>query len=535
MKGDALKGKTLILGNGFCAEQIATDLLAEGIDIIVATGSEESAISSGLQSSGSGTVETLTGAKVVSCEGCSGDYELVLNTSGGKLSRRAANIIVAEESVREANFSIYGLTPASPVLSLGMARQPGESPDPGGTGQQEEEKIVFLTGLTMESHPVILEEIMRACQTLQQKKNTRTYVLTGNLKVAAHGLEQLYCETKKNGTVYIKFQETVPEIRQEKDGRVCIQYFDETIRSHFSLTPDRVVVDEAIRPAASLEELARIFKLDRDQNGFIQSSNVHRLSVLTNRKGIFAAGPSRAVQSQEQQAADAENAVLSVLMLSGDGMPVPGIRAEINPGGCVRCLTCIRSCPFGAIKLDTKPAVMQEACEGCGICASECPRSTIRLGEAPEAEGESQAAASERKAGAENLFPEMIVFACSRSAGRAKTAAAAMGIALPEGLKMVEVPCAGSISQEHILGVLNKGADGVLLLTCHQDNCHSEKGNQLVGSRAEVLSERLGTSGFETQRIAVSSLASNMGRAFGDLVTGFEKEIQALGPSRLKG
>ena len=49
---------------------------------------------------------------------------------------------------------------------------------------------------------------------------------------------------------------------------------------------------------------------------------------------------------------------------------------------CVKCLTCVRSCPFEVPKFDEKEKEIQidEAlCQGCGVCTCVCPRQVIGL------------------------------------------------------------------------------------------------------------------------------------------------------------
>jgi len=49
---------------------------------------------------------------------------------------------------------------------------------------------------------------------------------------------------------------------------------------------------------------------------------------------------------------------------------------------CVKCLTCVRSCPFGVPTFNEKEKVIEidEAiCRGCGVCTCVCPREAIRL------------------------------------------------------------------------------------------------------------------------------------------------------------
>ncbi len=102
-------------------------------------------------------------------------------------------------------------------------------------------RIAFITGLAEESNPVITEEVMRCALKLQQEFNRQTYIFTGNLKVAGNGLEALYRQTKKAGTVFMKFTETIPDIHVNKDGNLTIVYVDEVIRETFKLNPDVTV------------------------------------------------------------------------------------------------------------------------------------------------------------------------------------------------------------------------------------------------------------------------------------------------------
>jgi len=109
-----------------------------------------------------------------------------------------------------------------------------------------------------------------------------------------------------------------------------------------------------------------------------------------------------------------------------------------------------------------------------------------------------------------------------------------MGYVLPSGLKIVEVPCAGGISRDHLFTAFSKGADGVLVLTCHKGNCHSESGNIYAHQRVDQITSSLSQLGFESERLIYKTLASNMGTEFAKTVNAFEKAIFELGPSRLK-
>ncbi len=525
--------KTLIIGNGRCACETIEALLAGGSEIIVAS-KEMPPFSFPLTDLQARQIEMLTGAKTFSCRGAAGNFDIIFVKDGEKIYRSVQNIIIAEDATRKANFSLYGLKPGSHVISLSAMMKSISYQTDKSLNFSETKKAVFLTGLREESHPVILEEIMQACFRLQSEFQIRTYMLTKNLKVAGKGLESLYKKTRAAGMTYIKFTETMPEIRQESNGKVVIEFLDEISGERFRLMPDLTVADETILPCEETANLSEIFRLDRDREGFLQSDNVHRISVFTNRKGILAADGSRGIQSPAEQLTDAANAAVYSFGPAADLSENLEDRAVIQRDKCVRCLTCYRVCPYRAIILNARPYVVPEACERCGICAAECPRGAIEIRHLNNADISEQIVKAENAApGGDKFIPFLVAFSCRRSAAQAAELASQMRHPLPKGLHIIEVPCAGSISHSHLFSALNH-ADGVLLLTCHEGNCHSESGNLRAQKRAAQRTEILSMTGFEKERILVKTLASNMGKEFVETTSQFEEKIMALGPSKLR-
>jgi heterodisulfide reductase subunit A-like polyferredoxin len=87
----------------------------------------------------------------------------------------------------------------------------------------------------------------------------------------------------------------------------------------------------------------------------------------------------------QAQAAAARAATL----LSHDTITTGGKIAIVNQDLCVGCLTCVRSCAYGAPRInpdlsgigDILGAANIEAalCQGCGVCAAACPAGAIEM------------------------------------------------------------------------------------------------------------------------------------------------------------
>ncbi|MDP3283900.1 MAG: hypothetical protein Q8M56_05690, partial [Desulfobacterales bacterium] len=301
----------LVIGNGICAANTAKEILAGGNEILIA--SKENLTSTSLElfkTAGIDPAHILTDTKILSCRGCAGDFTILMRSGGKTISKKISGVVIAEDYEKKPNFSAYSLKPAPDILPLSFLTGSAILLKDAVKKLPQGGQIVFLTGLGYESNPVTAEEIMLASLKLQTDFNLQTYILTGNLKVAGNGLEKLYRETKTAGTVYFKFTNTSPRILQDNEGKISIELIDEITRLNFRITPALTVIDETISPSGYLKELAAVFGLHAGADGFLQSGNLHRTGIYTNRKGIFVAGPSRSVLNAADNITDSANAAI---------------------------------------------------------------------------------------------------------------------------------------------------------------------------------------------------------------------------------
>ena len=119
-----MTAKTLIIGSGPCANNVATELLASGIEICIAAQAKSAQWSLPL-SGGKAEYQTeiLSEASVLSCRGSVGNFIISMLSAGQVIQRTAANIIIAEENRRQPNLSLYNLVPSPSVLSLSEVTQ----------------------------------------------------------------------------------------------------------------------------------------------------------------------------------------------------------------------------------------------------------------------------------------------------------------------------------------------------------------------------------------------------------------------------
>ena len=465
-------------------------------------------------------IDVFTSTNIVSSAGVPGDYSIWLSKEDEILDKKVGAVVVATDSSIKVLDKEYGLSLSDKILSQSQI----ESVLASDKEKIKGKSIAFLAGFAQEGNPVVTERVLNSVLAMEENTGCSVSVYINNIKVASSGLERLFKEGRDKGAMYFKLTDT-PEIT-ETDEKVKITFVDPVLRNKVEAEHDLIVIEEQVSADPINKNLAELLRIDLGPENFLQKENVHMFPVRTNREGIFVAGSSRKVCNLANAWMDVDNVVLEIKNLLDNGIKtVPGDKAVIDAGKCTICLTCYRCCPHGAIYWEGDKAVISPiACQGCGICASECPMNAIQIG------GYNDSFISDEiKAKTESSAkPNMVAFCCENSAYEAGLMAESFKMQMPEGLNIIKVPCAGKIDMDFIMSSFAQGADGVLVMTCHNGNCKSEKGNIFAGWRVAEAQSKLDVIGLEKERLAFVTLASNMGKDFCRIVNEMEERIEKL-------
>jgi coenzyme F420-reducing hydrogenase delta subunit/Pyruvate/2-oxoacid:ferredoxin oxidoreductase delta subunit len=367
-------------------------------------------------------------------------------------------------------------------------------------------RVAFLGG---DSHPLALGRTLSAVRRLLARDNCQVFLFIREAKVGAPDLEAALEAAQSAGLIVFKLPQ-LPAL-SFPDDQPHLTFFDPVMHGEETISCDLVVTGEVYRPAAGNAALAEALHLFPGPQGFLQGNNVRHLPVATNRRGIYVAGPGRGVMDLDQALAEAEAAVSEVQRLLGQGLTqAPKGRAVVDRGRCVLCLTCHRLCPHGAVSWDNRAIINELACQGCGVCASQCPNDAIQIRNFTD---DQVVAALETLD--PRLTPRIIAFMCKNSAWEAYHAALKIDqVTLPLGFMPLKMPCAGKIDVNYLLKAFASGADGVLVLACHQDNCKSQQGNEHARWRVARAREMLAEAGVDPRRLVFKTLAANAPQDF---------------------
>lgn len=496
-----VRKRVLVLGGSAAAEQLAQDLVGQGIPVVITTGGASSEL---LQAEG---LTILQDAEPVAVSGSFGQMTVRVSDASGKETLYDAGAIVvalpgscSTEAPRpvhlgEARLSLEDLERlALPEAANSLPGSVGLWLEPDGEGAD--------MGLS--------KRALQAALKIRSRGTTEVSIFFRHIPLPGHDGQALYDELRQRGAKFFRLGGQRPKIRKE-NGRLAVTFqdaacLDASVRVHL----DHIVIIGRPVPPSQAGRTARLVDEPLDVEGFLQKDNVHLYPCDAFRRGVFFLGRCREENSDEGilQEMQALEAALMPPLLAGEVEALETIR--IDPARCVSCLTCFRACPHEAIEVfqgHPVPRPVAAACLECGLCAALCPGRAIELLCRPVKQVEAEIREACR---GNRSRPPVLVFACARSGWRAAEEAGRLGLFFPPEVLFVPLPCACSISEEVVTAAFLEGAEKVFVAGCHQDNCRSQLGTRAGGKRLERVQRYLEAAGREpSQCLGFLSLASN--------------------------
>ncbi|MCE5335871.1 MAG: FAD-dependent oxidoreductase [Desulfobacteraceae bacterium] len=233
--------------------------------------------------------------------------------------------------------------------------------------------------------------IQSALTLKQEKPERRVFVL--HRDVRTYGLrEDLYRRAREQGVIFINYDvHQKPNVVVNEEG-IEVIVWDHVLHEPFSIPADVVTLATAIVPNPDTRELAKIYKLPVDADGFLLEAHVKLRPVDFATDGIFLAGLAHYPKPIEESIAQAQAAVArAVTVLSSRWVDLDLVKARVDPRRCDACALCVDACPYEALAIervesrsdsekDRQELVVRPAkCKGCGTCQATCPKEGISV------------------------------------------------------------------------------------------------------------------------------------------------------------
>ncbi len=166
------------------------------------------------------------------------------------------------------------------------------------------------------------------------------------------------------------------------------------------------------------------------------------------------------------------------------------LKAVYDTEKCVGCGKCVFVCPYDAIEWQpfSTPEIKTEDCVGCGACALVCPHQAIELSGyeyEPVSDLIEQYSTRVKNIKAKVDKPAILLFVCQWSEFSALDCV--QQGCLGDNVMLIELPCSKGFDPIHVLQALSVGFNGVLAVTCPEEECKLEEGTELAERNYSAL------------------------------------------------
>jgi len=202
--------------------------------------------------------------------------------------------------------------------------------------------------------------------------------------------EDYYFEAAQKGVRFVRWEpEGRPEVEPAKneDGKPVLRVSvpDAILGQRLALDADIVALSAAVVPSPGNPEIARLFKVPANPDGFFQEAHVKLRPVDFAADGVFLCGANHYPKHLSEAVSQAYGAAgRAVTLLSHETVTASGSVCEVEESACIACGACIAVCSYDAIhwrgtKAAKKAEVNAALCKGDGLCCSMCPTDAIVL------------------------------------------------------------------------------------------------------------------------------------------------------------
>lgn len=218
---------------------------------------------------------------------------------------------------------------------------------------------------------------LKLAHLVRESLDAEVYEFYRDMRTYGKGYEDFYERVHEEGVHFIRFDKNIEVTKQ--NGRLTVSATDVFTGELNKIPVDMVVLSTGLEPQDDQLDMARIFNLSLNPDGFFLEKHPKLGPVETNTDGIFLAGTCQGPKDIPDTVAHSGAAAAVALSLMDAGhVALEAYTAFIVEERCNGCRTCEILCPYNAIEMADREGrivahINAVICKGCGACSAGCP------------------------------------------------------------------------------------------------------------------------------------------------------------------
>jgi F420-non-reducing hydrogenase iron-sulfur subunit len=140
-----------------------------------------------------------------------------------------------------------------------------------------------------------------------------------------------------------------------------------------------------------------------------------------------------------------------------------------------------------------------------------------------------------RKESHTNSFePKIVAFCCNWCSYPAADGAGVSRMQYPTNVRIIRVTCGGRVNPGFVLRAFELGADGVLVATCHFEDCHYMFGARQAATNYKRLEKVVRMLGIEKERMRLEWISAAESPKFVRVIREMTEQVRKLGPNPMR-